>query len=312
MSFGPGATSCGRLISAMAALLLATSCVGRFERPHIPDVIVTPPPNGKTGGNYTLEEYNKDLSSYASAEGAAAVKLRNKIVYGLMAEIDYAFYDYETKLFLNQGTFRIGSDFLQLGLAAGSTVTKGERGKTILSALLSGVAGVSLSVDKNLFRQQTVQAIASSMEANRDRIKTIILQQLKQDTSTYPFEAARSDLIRYFFAGTLPSGLQQLHQDAAANAQAQKVNLNQVQVSNISAEDVKSVSEANQAIGKAFQDNDLTKVTSFLKAMGAISEDSPGKDKLESALRELGKKITTDEALRKKYFDEVKKAGLIQ
>jgi hypothetical protein len=84
------------------------------------------------------------------------------------------------------------------------------------------MTGLDLSIDKNFFRQQTVQAIASSMEANRDRIKTAILLQLKQDTTVYPFAAAQADLIHYFFAGTLSAGLQQMGQDAAANAQTQK------------------------------------------------------------------------------------------
>jgi len=243
------------------------------------------------------------------------------MAYSLLAEIDYAFGDYETKLFLNEGSFRVASDFVQLGLAAGSTVTIGARGKTILSALLSGVTGTSLSVDKNFFRQQTVQAITSSMEANRDRIKTVILQELKQDTSTYPFEAARSDLIKYFFAGTLSGGLMELHQEAAANAKAQQANMNRVQVTNISAVEVKSMSNLNAAIATAFRTNDFTKVIAWLKAMGLPTDglqcpggacDAPSQDRLEAAIREFGSKITTDETLRKKYFDEARTAKLIQ
>lgn len=297
---------------AAACLLLSSGCIGHVERPHIPSVIAVPAPNGQTGGNYTLDEYSKDLAAYAAATGADAVKLRNKMTYSLIAEIDYAYYTYETKLFLNEGRFHVGSDFLQLGLAAGATVTNGARAKTVLSALLSGVTGTSLSVDKNFFRQQTVQAITSSMEANRDRIKAIILQQLSQDATAYPFQAARADLIKYFFAGTLSSGLQQLHQQAATNAQTQQSNLNQLQVTNVTAAEVNSATAVNAAVAKAFQSGDLTKVIAFLKAMGAITEDNPSKDLVESAFRDLGRRIATDETLRNKYFDQAKKAGLIQ
>ncbi len=196
---------------ALGGLLLLGGCAGRLERPNIPKVISESPRNGKVGA-YDLEAYKLDMLNYDKATGSDAIRLRNKMIYGVMAEIDYLFYDYETKLFLNEGSFKVGSDFLQLGLSAGSTISNGARGKTVLSALLTGVTGSSLSVDKNFFRQQTVQAISSAMEANRDRIKTIILQQLKQDSINYPFEAAQSDLIKYFFAGTLSAGLQQINQ----------------------------------------------------------------------------------------------------
>jgi hypothetical protein len=300
-------------VAGLFAILL-TSCVGRLERPSVPPVIVVPAPGGT--GNYILSDYGKDLTAYEAAAkdatGTAAVPLRNKMVYSIMAEIDYVFYDYETKLFLNEGRFHVGADFLQLGMAAGGTLTNGTRGKTILSALLTGVTGVDLSVDKNFFRQQTVQAITSSMEANRDHIKTIILQQLGKDTTAYPFQAARSDLIRYFFAGTLPSGLQQLSQDAGTKAQDEKATLNQAQVKNITVEDVSTVTELNNAITQAFKNNDLAPVRDYLEAMGVVTDRNATKEVLEAGVRKLGNSITVDPDLRKKAFAVAKTAKLIQ
>lgn len=295
-----------------ATISLFSGCAGTLEKPKVPDLITVPAPHGEPG-SYTLGNYRDDLKAYDNAATPAeALRLRNKMTYGITAEIDYAFYTYETDLFLNEGNFHIGADFLQLGLAGASTVSNGARGKTILGALLSGVTGMNLSIDKNFFRQQTVQAITSSMESNRDRIKAVILQQLKQDTATYPFAAARADLIHYFFAGTLSAGLQQLGQDAATNAQTQKTNLNQVQLTNVSTAEVKSATDVNQAVAKAFAANDLSKVIVFLKAMGATIADNAGKDQVDAAYRDLGSKIITDPTLRQKYFTEAQKAGLIQ
>jgi hypothetical protein len=284
--------------------------VGRFERPSIPPVIAVPSPD-KTG-NYTLQNYASDLAAYDKATGDAATALRNKMVYSLIAEIDYVFYDYETKLFLNEGRFNIGSEFLELGMAAAGTLTNGARGKTILSALLTGVTGVSLSVDKNFFRQQTVQAITSSMEADRDRIKTIILQQLSKDTTACPFQAARADLIHCFFAGTLPAGLQQLSQDAGSNATSEKAALNQVQVKNITSSDVVSISAINAAIAKAFNDNNLGPVEQYLTEMGIAVPSSPTKATLEEEIRQLGIQLPEDPALRKKAYAAAKTAKLVQ
>ncbi|HZU30348.1 MAG TPA: hypothetical protein VFB79_04490 [Candidatus Angelobacter sp.] len=305
-------TSCLQF-AAILILPLTIGCLGRFERPTVPNVVAPP---DKTG-SYTLENYKTDLTKYDSATAdTEKVKLRNKMVYGIIAEIDYVFYDYETKLYLNQGAFKVGGDFLELGLSSASTITNGARAKTVLSGILSGVSGVDLSIDKNFFRQQTVQAIASSMEANRDRIKTIMLQQVKQDSTVYPFSAARADLIRYFFAGTLPSGLQQLHQQAAASAQTQQNNLNKTQLAGITTGDVDCVTGVNQAVAAAKQKGNYAAILKFLDAMGHPIDKNLPQDKIEEsidiAVRQLGVGIVADPALRKKYCDEAKTAQLIE
>jgi hypothetical protein len=296
-----------------AVLALSVSlvgCLGHFERPNIPGVIAVPAPDGKTG-NYTLDDYSKDLAAYA-APGSDAVAVRNRMVYGIIAEIDYVYYNYESRLFLNEGRFHVASDVLQLGGAAAATITNGARSKTVIAALLTAVTGVDLSVDKNFFRQQTVQAIASSMEANRDHIKTIILQQLAKDNTAYPFQAARADLIHYFFAGTLSSGLQQLSQDAGTKAQDEKANLNLVQVKNITAEDVSSVTKLNAAIAEAFKNNNLTPVRNYLNAMAIVTDPNATKDVLEAGIRKLGNQLPEDPALRTKAFAAAKAAKLIE
>jgi hypothetical protein len=120
------------------------------------------------------------------------------MIYGVLAEIDYVYHNYEIALFMNEGSFKVATDVLQLGLGVASTITNGARSKTVLSAVLTGVTGTSLSIDKNFFRQQTVQALISSMQAGRDRTKAIIIQRLSEPATTYPFQAARSDLAAYF------------------------------------------------------------------------------------------------------------------
>ncbi len=287
-----------------------TSCVSRFDRPKIPAVIGVS--SADKTGSYTTANYAADLAHYADATGDAASALRNKMTYSLLAEIDYVYFDYETKLFLNEAKFNVGSDFLQLGMAAAGTLTNGMRGKTILSALLAGVAGVDLSVDKNFFRQQTVQAITSGMEANRDRIKTVILRQLAKDTTAYPFQAARADLIHYFFAGTLPAGLQQLSQDAGTNAKTEKDALNKAQVRNITAADVISIGAINAAIAQAFAANNLGAVEEYLKAMKVAVSPSPTRQELEEEVRQIGAQLSEDITLRRSAYAAAEAARLIK
>jgi hypothetical protein len=278
----------------------------------VPSVIVVPSPD-KTG-NYTLVNYALDLTSYGDGSGTDAVKYRNKMAYSISAEIDYAFYDYETKLFLNEGQFHVAADFLQLGVTAASTVSIGARGKTILGALLTGVTGMNLSIDKNFFQQKTVQAIASSMEANRDQVKTTMLKQLEKSTTDYPFAAARADLIRYFYAGTLIAGLQKLGQTAATDAKNSKTDLTTEQVKPIAsftAADVKCGEAVSQAIRAAIDSKDLSKAIKFLKEMKvSIADDATGDDVM-NAIRTLGRKTDDDTVLRAQYCAAAQKTELI-
>jgi hypothetical protein len=283
-----------------------SGCAGRLAGPK-PPLVISPPQ-----GSYSASTYAADLAAYTAATGVDQFTIRNKMVYSIAAEIDYAFYDYETQLFLKEGNFHVGADFVQLGLAAASTVSPAARTKTILSALLSGITGVDLSIDKNYFKQQTVQAITSSMEANRDKVKTTILQQMKLDITAYPFSAARADLIHYFFAGTLNAGLQQLTQTAAANAQDQKTTLDSVKAANFSATDVSCVTGVNQAVTKAFAANDLGSLTTFLQAMGSTIKANATQADVLTEFRAFGPKVSTDTDFRAKYCAEAKKEKLIQ
>jgi hypothetical protein len=236
------------------------------------------------------------------------------MVYSISAEIDYSFYEYETKLFLNEGQFHVGADFLQLGLAAASTVSIGARGKTILGALLTGVTGMNLSIDKNFFQQKTVQAIASSMEANRDQIKTTILKQLEKSATEYPFAAARADLIRYFYAGTLIAGLQKLGQTAATDAKDSKSDLTTEQEKPVSFTQIQvnCVKDVNSAIDAAIASKDLKKFIAFLKEMNVTVKDDASADDLQDAYALFGIQAGHDPAKLDKLCAAAQKTEFIK
>ncbi len=300
-------------VSLLALTVGLSGCANRLERSRLPDVFVDPPPSRSTNGTYSLSAFNTDFAAYTAATlnatptEPAATTARNKMVYGVMAEIDYVYGNYEIALFMNEGSFRVATDVLQLGLGMASTITNGARSKTVLSAVLTGVTGTSLSIDKNFFRQQTVQALISSMQAGRDRVKAIIIQRLNDPVTSYPFQAARSDLAAYFFAGTLPGALQQLNQTAAAKADDQRIALNNIQLT-----DVRTATNFNKAVASAFKTTDLSKVIVFLQAMGVSVDENSSSETVEKALRDLSNKVIDDPSLRQKYFVEARKAGLIQ
>ena len=307
----------------LLALTLGLSGCASLVKPRLPDVFKDPPPIDETtgtratNGTYTLDQFKTDFDEYnkrmppdkpnPTADDLAAAKaLRNKMVYGVMAEIDYVYDDYTRTLFMNEGSFRVATDILALGLGVASTITNGERAKTVLSAALTGFTGATLSIDKNFFRQQTVQALVSSMQAGRDRIKTIIIRRLNNDTaSSYPFQAARSDLTAYFSAGTLPGALQELNQTAAASAKDERKALTGVTV-----QDVENATNLNKTIAAEFAANKPIETVKFLTAMDVTVKDENDDAEVEAAYRDLANRALDDPVLKKKFDAEAKKAGL--
>jgi hypothetical protein len=239
------------------------------------------------------------------------------MVYGVMAEIDYVYHNYEIALFMNEGSFKVATDVLQLGLGMASTITNGERSKTVLSAVLTGFTGTTLSIDKNFFKQQTVQSLISSMQAGRDRTKATIIRRLIEPATSYPFQAARSDLAAYFFAGTLPGALQQLNQTAAAAAEVQRKALAGVTaITGVTVEDVDNARKIDATVTAEFAANKLVKTVAFLKAMQAAGllrvtvDNWSDPDQVDAAYRDLANRAADDPVLKKQYYEEAKKAGL--
>lgn len=176
---------------------------------------------------YSKADYVTDLKAYdaeiAGDNNPEVVRnLRDKIVFGIMQEIDDSYGQFTRQLFAGKAGVGVAGDSLVLGLTAASTIATHTPTKTLLSALGTAVTGVDLSIDKNYFSQQTFQAIAVAMSTRRDKARTAITQSLTDnDAEDYPLEAAKRDLVAYFYAGTLPGGLQELQEEAASAAKQQ-------------------------------------------------------------------------------------------
>ncbi|MDX2181741.1 MAG: hypothetical protein SFV18_19265 [Bryobacteraceae bacterium] len=292
------------VICLLPALIAATGCgVTRRGGPK--------PPPAIHAASYLEADYKADLAAYGTADLAARTRLRDKMIDNFQAEIEVAYADFEGQLYGGRAGALIAGDFVKLGLGAAATLGRGERTKSILAALLTGVTGFDLSVDKNLFQQQTTQAIISSMRAARDRVRLRIAERRRSDDGTYSWYGARVDLVELLTAGTLREGVQQLHQKAAASAGAAAEELNVTLVAAVTPQDLADSRKLDAAVRRAFVSNNLAKVRDFLKALGSEVDNNTTEAKLEAEYKSQAKKAETDSAFRKKYFDEAKKAGLI-
>ena len=146
-----------------------------------------------------------------AADAGEAKTIRDRMIYRILAETELYYRTYEARVFADRGRLAFSGELAELSLAAGAAVSRGTRGKTILTTLLTAATGARLSFDQNFFREKTTEAILAQIAVDRGRIRARIETRMAQTVEEYPFEAAWSDLVELFFAGTLEGGLQSLH-----------------------------------------------------------------------------------------------------
>ena len=110
---------------------LVTSCSRQIREPVVPRILSNP--------IYTEAQFSLDLISYRESShipGKAEI-IRNRVIYSLMADIEFSYRTYEGNLFIDSGKFNVGSDIVELGLATAGTLAGANYTKTLLSTILS-------------------------------------------------------------------------------------------------------------------------------------------------------------------------------
>lgn len=207
-------------IVSVTILSLLTCCAS--GKPAIPTTLTS-----SNITKYSPIEFNSDYAEYIKlrdAEKEKAKILRNRILNKIKTQIDQNYYNFESDLFFKRATQNILFDFTELGVAVTTNITNGERVKSILAASLTGFRGTRLSIDKNIFREKTIEAIISKMRASRTRLETRINEKKISSVEDYELEQAFGDLITYFYAGTLQQGLQELTESAAQDVSKAKAD----------------------------------------------------------------------------------------
>lgn len=160
-----------------------------------------------------------EIKTYLDAKDndpAQAKKLRNAIVYGLMTDIDIVYNHEYNNIFIQRSLTATLGDGFALGLGATGAIAAQKATKTIMAALQTAVTGLSTSINKNYFAEQSFQILGMAMGTRRDKIRKGIIAGLGEDDISYPLNQAKRDLISYLQAGTLPAALEELQEEAAS------------------------------------------------------------------------------------------------
>jgi hypothetical protein len=210
-------------VVTLAAVLLDTAGCRKYgrslslpARPQLPYI-------------YSQKDYDNDISAYGAnasaitddAKQRMARAARNDIAWGLMGLMDDLYNVYSANLYSGKGAIAVTGDTANLGLTTAVAIAGGIAAKTLFGALGTAVTGINLSMDKNVFAQQTYQVIALAMETRRTAIYAEISDGLaKKTVLEYPLTAVKRDLILYLYAGSLPGGLQEIQKEAGAASAA--------------------------------------------------------------------------------------------
>ena len=178
---------------------------------------------------YSQKDYDNDVAAYDAnapvitddAKQKLAQAARNNIAWGLMGLMDDLYNVYSAHLYSGKGALAVSGDVANVGLTTAVAIATRTAAKTLFGALGTAVAGINLSVNKNVFAQQTYQVIALAMETRRTAIYTEISDGLaKKTVLQYPLAAVKRDLVLYLYAGSLPGGLQEIQKEAGAASAA--------------------------------------------------------------------------------------------
>jgi hypothetical protein len=279
-----------RIGALLVGLLLSISGVGckSMNHPRIPASISRQSKNIE----YTPAEFNTDRTSFIEKVGSAptmpvARRIRDSMVMRKVGDIDYFYSQYETTLSTGRATYDTLADVTELGVALATTISNGERVKTVLAAALTAFKGVRTSIDKNFFREQTLPIIIKEMQALRSAKKLDIVAKLTaRGPDSYGFDEASNDVGEYFYAGTLYAGLGSLTESASTKANENRSLLFQMEAERGMA--INQLQSQRESVAAMRGTNNRADAVRMLGMLGKrVDESTSDKDVFEMLEREL-------------------------
>lgn len=162
------------------------------------------------------------VEKYTKADKITAVKTkeeRNVVIEDLIYLIDVNYQQFESELFFGRATFDTFTDLAILGLGAAGGLIEPAGTKAILAVVSGGIGGARASIDKNFFREQSANALISTMRASRKKKLNFIRDAQTLKISDYPMSRALGDIIDYYNAGTIVGALGSIISEAGQKEQ---------------------------------------------------------------------------------------------
>jgi hypothetical protein len=178
---------------------------------------------------------------------------------------------------------KVAFDVVDLGLTAAVPISNGTRGKTILGSLATGFKGTNLSIDRNVFDEQSTAAILSALDTCVLRARGVIAAKFGFSADQYTVFQGYSDLTRLYGCTTMAGALQELSENQAVAAKEQQNTL----IAPVTQQSVSDLQQLAAAFG-ASAAGDKKLAAAFLKEMkGPDISESSSREELLAAFRGL-------------------------
>jgi len=212
--------------AVVAGSLVATLTACSSIRGYPPD------PEDTKATLTALQEYfdpAQEKSYAAETDATKRQQLRDTIVLSRVRAYDLEFDRFEKELFEYGNSITLGADLTVLILSGLAATTGSAATKSALAAASAGIVGAQGVISKDLYYQKTLPALLAQMEANRAKAKTAIFANLIQTDAQYPLIRAELDLDALKAAGSIPTAITGITQQAAEANEAAKAAQARVQ-----------------------------------------------------------------------------------
>lgn len=151
-------------------------------------------------------------------EGLTPQQYRDKVVALRLLAIDAQYRTFVTELRGAKSGVALGADIATLVLGGVGTFVAGETTKSVLAAATAVIAGTRVSIDKNLFYDQTLPALVAQMDAERAKQRLIIEENLLRGASQYSLADAFKELSEYERLGSIETAIRKITGSATEEA----------------------------------------------------------------------------------------------
>ena len=169
-----------------------------------------------------------------------AMSVRNQVLDNSIGLIDSAYGVYIRNIRKKRSVGEFLADLLLIGGNTSVGIVNGERALQVLGVALTGASGIRKSASLNFFDEKTTNVLVKQMDSSRYHILSEIRQQKARPADEtpdgYSFDAALTDLVRYFEAGTLNRAFVDLDTQTTLSAEIARKGI-------LRLKDIKEVSE---------------------------------------------------------------------
>ncbi len=145
--------------------------------------------------------------------------LRNRTMEDLIFLIDGNYHQFENELYRGRALFDTATDLAIIGLGAAGALVAVTGTQAILAAISGGIGGARVSINKNFFREQSTNALISTMRASRKAKLKLMRDAQLLSVKDYPMSRALVDIAEYYNSGTIIGAFESIISEAGQKEQ---------------------------------------------------------------------------------------------